>query len=104
MTRAGRGHQRPGHPGRRFLAAPSLRFHNGTPMTRHSLRLAALLAFVAAPLSAQQSWSVDTNGVGRIIDQGMNHSQVMDALRVLSDSIGPRLAGSPASRNARDWA
>jgi len=34
----------------------------------------------------------------------MNHSQVMDALRVLSDSIGPRLAGSPASRNARDWA
>jgi carboxypeptidase Q len=73
-------------------------------MTRHSLRLAAALAFVAAPLSAQQSWSVDTSGIGRLIDQGMNHSQVMDALRVLSDSIGPRLAGSPASRNARDWA
>jgi hypothetical protein len=73
-------------------------------MTRHTLRLAAVLALVATPLSAQQSWTVDTSGVGRLIDQGMNHSQIMDALRVLSDSIGPRLAGSPASRSARDWA
>ena len=73
-------------------------------MTRHSLRLAAALALLAAPLAAQQTWTVDTAGAGALIDQGMNHSQVMDALRVLSDSIGPRLAGSPASRSAMAWA
>jgi carboxypeptidase Q len=73
-------------------------------MTRHALRLAALLAFTAAPLAAQQSWTVDTTGVGRLIDEGMNRSQVMDALRVLSDSIGPRLAGSPAYAAAVTWA
>lgn len=77
-------------------------------MTRHALRHAAAIALgaslVAAPLAAQQGWTVDTSGVGKLIDEGMNRSQVMDALRVLSDSIGPRLAGSPASRNAMEWA
>jgi len=73
-------------------------------MTRRLAALAVAAALVAAPLSAQQTWTVDTAGAGRLIDEGMNRSKVMDALRVLSDSIGPRLAGSPASRNARDWA
>lgn len=73
-------------------------------MTRITLRLVAVLALVTAPLSAQQSWTVDTNGAGRLIDEGMNRSQVMEALRVLSDSIGPRLAGSPAYESAVRWA
>ena len=73
-------------------------------MNRITLRLAALLAIVAAPLSAQQTWTVDTAGVGRLIDEGMNRSQVMDALRILADSIGPRLAGSPAYERAVRWA
>ncbi|MEP6744041.1 MAG: hypothetical protein ABJB33_00980 [Gemmatimonadota bacterium] len=68
------------------------------------MRLAAMLALVAAPLSAQQTWTVDTAGSARLIDEGMNRSQVMDALRVLSDSIGPRLAGSPAYASAVRWA
>lgn len=73
-------------------------------MIRNAFRSMVVLALVAAPLSAQQSWTVDTTGIGRLIDEGMNRSQVMDALRVLSDSIGPRLAGSPASRAAMEWA
>jgi hypothetical protein len=73
-------------------------------MIRHTFRSLVVLALVAAPLSAQQSFTVDTTGIGRLIDEGMNRSQVMDALRVLSDSIGPRLAGSPASRAAMEWA
>ncbi|HEU4570515.1 MAG TPA: M20/M25/M40 family metallo-hydrolase [Gemmatimonadales bacterium] len=69
---------------------------------RRALALAALVA--ATPAAAQQAWTVDTAGVGRLMDEGMNRSQVMDALRVLSDSVGPRLAGSPASRVAMEWA
>jgi hypothetical protein len=73
-------------------------------MIRNAFRSLVVLALAAAPLSAQQSFTVDTTGIGRLIDEGMNRSQVMDALRVLSDSIGPRLAGSPASRAAMEWA
>jgi len=47
--------------------------------------------------------SVDTAGVGALIDQGMNHSQVMKNLEYLTDVIGPRLTGSPAARAANDW-
>jgi carboxypeptidase Q len=47
--------------------------------------------------------SVDTAGVGALIDQGMNKSQVMKNLQYLTDVIGPRLTGSPAARAANDW-
>lgn len=73
-------------------------------MNRISIRLVAALALVAAPLAAQQSWTVDTTGAGRLIDEGMNRSQVMTALRILSDSIGPRLAGSSNYEKAVQWA
>jgi hypothetical protein len=61
-----------------------------------------LVALTAAtPLAAQSS--VDTAGSGRLIDQEMNHSQVMENLQHLSDIIGPRLSGSPAMRRANEW-
>ena len=53
------------------------------------------------PLTAQLA--VDTNGVGALIDQAMNRSEVMQNLQHLSDVIGPRLSGSPAMRRANDW-
>lgn len=56
----------------------------------------------AAPLAAQGP-AVDTTGAGAIIAQVMDHSEVMENLRVLSDSIGPRLSGSAAMRQANDW-
>ncbi|HVX89909.1 MAG TPA: M20/M25/M40 family metallo-hydrolase [Gemmatimonadales bacterium] len=73
-------------------------------MTRTSLRLAAVLALLATPVAAQQTWTVDTSGAARLIDEGMNRSQVMDALRILADSIGPRLAGSSNYEKAVQWA
>lgn len=73
-------------------------------MNRTSLRLAAVLALFASPLAAQQTWTVDTTGAARLIDEGMNRSQVMDALRILADSIGPRLAGSSNYEKAVHWA
>jgi carboxypeptidase Q len=66
---------------------------------RRAFYLVVLIA--AAPLAAQSS--VDTSGAGALIDQAMNHSQVMQNLEHLSDVIGARLSGSPAMRRANDW-
>jgi len=55
----------------------------------------------ATPLAAQSS--VDTAGTGQLIDQAMNHSEVMQNLQHLTDVIGPRLSGSPAMRRANEW-
>jgi carboxypeptidase Q len=70
-------------------------------------------ALLVSPLAAQGGGgprttgvpgiTVDTTGVGALIDQGMNKSQVMKNLQYLADVIGPRLTGSPAARAANDW-
>ncbi len=67
-------------------------------MTR-ILRLALVPMFGAQLLSAQ----VDTTGSGRLIDQALNHSEVMANLEHLTDVIGPRLTGSPAMVRANEW-
>jgi hypothetical protein len=41
--------------------------------------------------------------VARIIDEGMNRSQVMQTLSYLSDVIGARLTGSPNMTRANNW-
>jgi carboxypeptidase Q len=41
--------------------------------------------------------------VQRIYTEGMQHSRTEELARVLMDSIGPRLTGSPANRAANDW-
>lgn len=67
-------------------------------MTR---RFLFLFTLAAAPLAAQTG--VDTAGAGVLIDQALNHSEVMKNLEYLTDVIGPRLTGSPATKNANDW-
>ena len=63
--------------------------------------LPGLLAMAfSVPVQAQV---VDTAGAGALIDQAMNHSEVMQNLQHLSDQIGPRLSGSAAMRRANDW-
>jgi len=59
--------------------------------------LGALCA--AAPIGAQQVG--DTN---RIIDEGLNRSEVMETAQQLTDGIGGRLTNSPAMRRAEAWA
>ncbi|MEP6574279.1 MAG: M20/M25/M40 family metallo-hydrolase, partial [Gemmatimonadota bacterium] len=56
---------------------------------------------LSTPLAAQTG--VDTAGAGALVDQAMNHSEVMKNLEYLADAIGPRLTGSPAARRANDW-
>ena len=65
-------------------------------------RLLILLASVAlaGPVAAQ---SVDRVAINGILDQGLNHSQVMQTAAHLTDNIGGRLTNSPAMREAETW-
>ncbi|MDQ1155039.1 hypothetical protein QE389_002238 [Brevundimonas sp. SORGH_AS 993] len=69
--------------------------------------MSRLLAFVCAsallatPVAAQ---SVDRVAVNGIIDQGLNHSQVMQTAAYLTDRIGGRMTNSPQMREAERWA
>ncbi|MCU6452725.1 M20/M25/M40 family metallo-hydrolase [Sphingomonas sp. A2-49] len=66
---------------------------------RRSLTItAAVVALGAAPAPAQ-----DRAAVATIIDQGTNHSQVVQTAQYLTDVIGPRLANSPGARQAEEW-
>ncbi|MBA3344158.1 MAG: hypothetical protein H0T44_02495, partial [Gemmatimonadales bacterium] len=65
-------------------------------------RLAIFAALAgAAPLSAQVA--MDTTGVGALVAETTNRSELMANLRYLSDVIGPRLSGSAAMRRANEW-
>jgi hypothetical protein len=58
----------------------------------------------AGIFAGAQSEKLDYATMGRIRDEGMNRSQVMDHISWLSDVYGPRLTGSPAIQQASDWA
>src|SRR5262245_28534112 len=59
--------------------------------------LAATLTF-----SAEERINSDLNA--HIRDEGMNHSEVMRTLHLLTDVYGPRLTGSPRLKAAGEWA
>jgi carboxypeptidase Q len=46
---------------------------------------------------------VDRGAVNRILDAGMNHSEVMETAQHLTDRIGGRLTNSPQMREAERW-
>ncbi len=71
-------------------------------MKRAFLMLA--LAAAAAPFAAAQSERLDLAMIGRIRDEGLSRSQVMDHVSWLSDVYGPRLTGSPQIQQASEWA
>ncbi|CAN5399577.1 M28 family metallopeptidase [soil metagenome] len=60
--------------------------------------LAALpLIALAEPLAAQ------TDDLNRVIDEGLNRSQVMQTAQHLTDDIGGRMTNSPQMRKAEAW-
>lgn len=69
-------------------------------MTRLLAAASAAVLLCAAPVSAQ---APDLVAVNRILDQGMNHSQVMATAAYLTDRIGGRLTNSPQMREAEAW-
>ena len=52
---------------------------------------------VKAPYSAPK------DVIDRIKDEALNRSKVMDTIGYLTDTIGPRLTGSPALKRANEW-
>jgi hypothetical protein len=61
--------------------------------------LAALLVmFGALPATAQRA-----DDLNRVLDQGLNHSQVMQTAEHLTDAIGARMTNSPGMRQAEAW-
>jgi hypothetical protein len=65
--------------------------------------LAMLLAASAAAFVVAQGEKLDYAMLGRIRDEGLNRSQVMDHVSWLSDVYGPRLTGSPGIQQASEW-
>jgi carboxypeptidase Q len=66
--------------------------------------LGAALAALIVALPAAQSDPLDYAALGRIRDEGLARSQVMDHISWLSDVYGPRLTATPGLSHASDWA
>ena len=71
---------------------------------RPTLRLAIVVLFTAATSAGAQSFPTNDPVIRRIWDEGMtSKSQVSDLAQLLTDSIGPRLSGTPGLLAATDW-
>ncbi len=67
--------------------------------------LTVTLAFLLAALPVVQAQEpLDYATIGKIRDEGLQRSQVMEHISWLSDVYGPRLTGSPAIKQASEWA
>ncbi len=64
--------------------------------------LLAALVLVPAGLAADEK--VDLAAVTRIRDEAFNRSKAQETLSKLTDEFGPRVTGSPAYRQAAEWA
>lgn len=65
--------------------------------------LGASVVATASPAGAQ-TFPTDNPVLQRIWREGMDNSHVYRLAQVLTDSIGPRLVGSPGQMAAHDWA
>jgi carboxypeptidase Q len=75
------------------------------PSTRAILpALAAVALGRAAPLAGQTAEPTPDAVIQAIVREAADSSHLVPLTRVLLDSIGPRLTGSPGERAARDWA
>jgi len=68
----------------------------------HLRKLALLSASMLIAVTPLHSQKVDQTN--RIVDEGMNRSEVMQTAHELVDGIGGRLSNSPQTRQAEDWA
>ena len=67
------------------------------------MRSWALVALcIAAPLQAQ-TFTVEDSTLRRIWSLGMDSSETWALAQTLTDSIGPRLTGSPGHRAGNEW-
>lgn len=71
---------------------------------KHRCTIALLLisTLLWLPVSAQSP--ADKDLLERIRKEGMEHSQIMKTMHMLTDVYGPRLTGSPNHKRAAEWA
>src|SRR3954451_10330277 len=69
-----------------------------TPMT-----LGLLTAMLAVALASAKSEKLDYATLGRIRDEGLSRSQVMEHISCRSDVYGPRVTGTPALQQPSEW-
>lgn len=71
-----------------------------------------ILALTASPAAAQgfgfggptgPQENIDTAAIAKIKQEGFARSQIMDIMSWLTDVYGPRLTGSPITKQAGDW-
>src|ERR1035437_1390041 len=62
------------------------------------------LAILAFNVLIAQEEKLDLGMTGKIREEGLNHSQVMDIAFYLTDASGPRLMQSPGFFKAANWA
>src|SRR5689334_16418635 len=69
-----------------------------------SIRVALVLASLWAGFQPVRLVGAENDeAIEKIREEGLNHSQVMETLGMLTDVIGPRLTGSPNLKHANDW-
>jgi carboxypeptidase Q len=66
-------------------------------------RLPLLLLLTAAVPAVAQTFPAEEDVLRRIWTEGMDRSQAGRLLQTLTDSIGPRLTGSPGMQSGNDW-
>src|SRR6478672_3032202 len=71
-------------------------------MTRLSV-ISTMLVLGATAQAAAQTYTTGDQTIRQIWAEGMNSSQAYKLAQVLSDSIGPRLTGSPGIKRGNDW-
>ena len=66
--------------------------------------LSPSLVFGQAAAPAKSVYTAPKAEIDKILDEGLNRSQVMAHIGYLTDVIGPRLTNSPNFRRASEWA
>ena len=69
-----------------------------------SLAIALAFAATACGAGAASPEPAPSTVIARIVDEGLNRSEVMKTASDLFDGIGPRLTNSENMRRAQDWA
>src|ERR1041385_1535510 len=71
-------------------------------MHRH-LFTGTLISLSVASAVHAQTYTTGDQTIRQIWSEGMNSSQAYKLAQVLSDSIGPRLTGTPGIKRGNDW-
>ena len=72
-------------------------------MKCHLLLIVIVISLLINSVAGAQE-PIDRDMIAKIKDEGLNHSQVEDTFTHFTEDIGPRLTGSPAHKQAAEWA